>query len=119
MQHTSPKRAGLGSAWFTFAGIAAAFGVASCCALPFLFASAGISAAWLGGIGILAAPHRTPLLVLSLASLGAGALMLLRQQIRAARCGPDGVCAPAWLRLLSLAGLIVGAALLWLGYRYV
>lgn len=119
MPHTSLKRAGFGSASFTLAGIAAAFGAASCCALPFLFASAGVSAAWLGGIGFLAAPYRTALLILSLASLGAGALMLVRQQVRAARCGPDGICAPAWLRLLTLTGLIAGAALVWLGYHYV
>lgn len=119
MPDISPKRASIGSASLTLAGIAAAFGAASCCALPLLFASAGIGTAWLGGIGILAAPYRTPLLALSLASLGAGALILVRQQLRAARCGPDGPCAPAWLRLLTLAGLIAGGALLWLGYRYV
>ena len=55
---------GIATATVTLAGLAAAFGVAACCALPFLFASVGIGAAWLGGVAIVAAPYRTPLLVI-------------------------------------------------------
>lgn len=109
----------LGAASLALAGIAAAFGVAACCGLPILFASAGIGAAWLGGVGIAAAPYRTPLLAVGALCLLAGAVLLLRQQIAAARCGPGGACTPRWVRALTLVGLLSGAALLWLGWRYV
>jgi mercuric ion transport protein len=49
----------------------------------------------------------------------AGAALLLRQQVTAARCGPGGICTPRWMRVLTLIGLLLGAALLWAGYRYV
>ncbi|MEL0252096.1 MAG: mercuric reductase [Novosphingobium sp.] len=130
-QTPSPPK-GIGTATLTLAGIAAAFGVAACCALPILFASAGIGAAWLGGVptaghgapwhraqAIVAAPYRTPLLLIGALCLLAGAALLLRQQVTAARCGPGGICTPRWMRVLTLIGLLLGAALLWAGYRYV
>jgi hypothetical protein len=40
-------------------GLAAAFGLASCCGLPFLLASMGLGTAWLTGFALLAAPHRS------------------------------------------------------------
>ncbi|WP_449469986.1 mercuric reductase [Sphingobium chungangianum] len=110
---------GIGAVSLALGGIAAAFGVAACCALPFLLASAGIGAAWLGGIAVVAAPYRTSLLDIGALCLLAGAVVLLRQQIAAFRCGPDGVCTPAAMRMLTLIGLLVGAVLLWLGFRYV
>lgn len=110
---------GIGAASLTLAGIMAAFGVATCCGLPILFASAGISAAWLGGIGIATAPWRTPLLVVGAFCLLAGAVLLLRQQIVATRCGPNDACTPHWARALILSELLIGAALLWLGWHYV
>jgi mercuric ion transport protein len=117
-QTPSPPK-GIGTATLTLAGIAAAFGVAACCALPILFASAGIGAAWLGGVAIVAAPYRTPLLLIGALCLLAGAALRLRQQVTAARCGPGGICTPRWMRVLTLIGLLLGAALLWAGYRYV
>jgi mercuric ion transport protein len=110
---------GVAAASLTMGGIAAAFGVASCCALPFLLASVGVGTAWLGGIGVAAAPYRTPLLVLGALCLLTGAVLLLRQQLAAARCGPGGVCTPTAMRVITLIGLLLGAVLLWLGYRYV
>lgn len=117
-QTPSPPK-GISTAALTLAGIAAAFGVAACCALPILLASAGIGAAWLSGVDVVSAPYRTPLLVIGALCLVAGAALLLRQQLAAMRCGPDGVCTPRWTRILTLAGLLVGAALLWAGYSYV
>lgn len=115
----APSPKGFGAASLTLAGIAAAFGVAACCGLPILFASAGIGAAWLGGVGIAAAPYRTLLLALSALCLIAGAVLQFRQQVTATRCGPGGACTPRWARALTLVGLLIGAALLWLGWRYV
>ncbi len=110
---------GVGAASLALAGIGAALGVASCCGLPILLASVGFGSAWLGGIAIVAFPYREPLLVIAALCLLGGAALLLRQQRAAARCGPNGACTPRWVRVITLAGLLVGAALLWLGYRYV
>ncbi len=110
----SAKGAGL----LTIGGIAAAFGLASCCALPMLFAGLGMGTAWLGGIGLIAAPHRLPIMIISAVLLTGGAALLWRQQRVMATCGPDTVCTPPAFRLLTLAGLIIGAGLLWAGYTY-
>src|SRR5947207_5996434 len=45
-------------------GLAAAFGVASCCALPMLLGSLGVGSAWLIAVAWVAAPHRLALLIL-------------------------------------------------------
>ncbi len=99
-------------------GVAAAFAVASCCALPILLTSAGLSAAWLGGIASIAAPYRALLLGIGLLSLAAAAILLWRKQRNAMTCGSDGVCTPPVVRLLLLCGIVAGTLLLWLGYRY-
>jgi mercuric ion transport protein len=116
--HTrAPK--GVGAASLALAGVGAAFGVASCCALPILLASIGIGSAWLGGIAMAAISYREPLLIIAALCLLGGGALLSRQQLAAARCGPDGACTPVWIRVVTLAGLLVGAVLLWLGYHYV
>lgn len=108
-----------GAALLTLGGIAAAFGVASCCALPILLTTAGLGTGWLGGIAMAASPHRTLLLGASALFLAGGAALLWRQQRRAMACGPDGICTPPAVRAALLVGLLVGAVLLWLGYSYV
>src|SRR3546814_11883253 len=55
--------------------------------------------------------YRTPLLLIGAACLILGAFLLFRQQRAAARCGPGGACTPRWVRILTLAGLLLGAAL--------
>ncbi len=110
--------AGSGAALCTLAGIAAAFGLASCCALPLLLTTIGLSAAWLGGLALMAAPHRGVLLAVGALCLLGGAVLLWRQQRRAATCGPGGVCTPPAVRALTLVGLLIGAGLLWAGYTY-
>lgn len=114
---SAPK--GLGSASLTFGGIAAAFGVASCCGLPIVLASLGIGSAWLVGIAMAAQPYRGPLLAIGALCLLGGATLLLRQQIAATRCGPGETCTSLSMRRATLVGLLIGGALLWLGYHYV
>ncbi|WP_394999819.1 mercuric transporter MerT family protein [Sphingomonas sp.] len=103
----------------TVAGLAAAFGVAACCALPLLLISLGLSTAWLGGIASVAEPNRALLLVLAALALSGGAYFLWRQQRHAAKCGPNGVCTPPAVRVLTLVGLLMGVVLLIAGYLYV
>lgn len=102
----------------TVAGLAAAFGVAACCALPMLLISLGLGTAWLGAVAAFAQPNRELLLVFAALALAGGAFFLWRQQRHAARCGPDGVCTPPAARLLTLIGLLIGVVLLIAGYLY-
>ena len=108
-----------GTSLLTLGGIAAAFGVAACCALPVLLTTAGLGAAWLGNIAVLTEPHRALLLGISLVSLLAAAGSLALKQHQAMTCGPGGVCTPPALRGLLLLGIVAGATLLYLGYAYV
>ncbi len=102
----------------TLGGLAAAFGAASCCGLPFLLASAGLGTAWLGGIALIADPVKPWLLGFAALALAGGAALLARQQwVRV--CRPGAACARPATRALTLAGLLAGAALLYVGYRYV
>ncbi len=116
-----PRRASgaRSAAILTVSGIAAAFGVASCCALPILLATAGLGTGWLGGIAMAASPYRTLLLCLSALFLIGAAILLWRQQRIATACGPDEACTPPAVRAALLIGLLLGAILLWLGYSYV
>jgi mercuric ion transport protein len=64
----------------TAAGFVAAFGVASCCGLPFLLATVGLGSAWLGGLALIAAPHMVFLLAAATICLVAAAILLSRQR---------------------------------------
>ena len=107
-----------GAVLLTLGGLAAAFGVASCCALPLLLTTVGMSAAWLGGVALMAAPHRAVLLLIGALCLLGGVVLLWRQQRTAASCGPNGVCMLPAVRVLTLVGLVIGVGLLWAGYAY-
>jgi hypothetical protein len=83
MSYTIDKRSmarrsanGSGAMLFTLGGLAAGFGVASCCALPLLLTTIGVSTAWLGGVALLAAPHRGVLLAVGALCLTGGAALL-------------------------------------------
>jgi mercuric ion transport protein len=108
-----------GAAWLTLGGLAAAFGLASCCALPLLFGALGLGAAWLGGVAVVSETHRGLLMGIGAVGLFGGAVLLWRQQRAATTCGPGAACMPGWARALTLAGIVVGLALLWAGYAYV
>ena len=66
-------------------GLLAAFGVASCCALPVALSLLGISAASLVGVGYLAAQYQQELFYAAAACLGGAAFLMLRQR-RAGAC---------------------------------
>ena len=93
----------------TLSGITAAFGLASCCALPFFLAGLGLGSAWLAGIAIYAFYHRTAFLPVALVGLAGGAVLLWKH-----RTTPKPVA-------IGLAGLMlsVGAVLLYCGIAYV
>lgn len=109
---------GSGAAILTLGGLAAAFGLASCCALPLLLTSAGIGTAWLYGFAVAAAPHRTLLLVVGTACLFGGSVLLWRQQRASAACAASGICGRPAVRALIFVGLLLCAGLLCAGYAY-
>jgi mercuric ion transport protein len=102
----------------TLSGLAAAFGLASCCALPLLLATLGLGTAWLSGVALVASSHRMLFMTVAALCLGGGGLLLWRQQRAAVSCGTNGVCTPPAVRALTLFGLVIGLALLWAGYVY-
>jgi mercuric ion transport protein len=106
----------VGAVVLTLGGLGTAFGAASCCGLPFLLATAGLSTAWLGGFALFAAPHRVFLLVAATLCLAVAAALLWRQ--RAAGCAAGSVCSRPAVRGLTVVGLLAGLALLYLGYSY-
>jgi mercuric ion transport protein len=112
----SPSRP-TGAAVLTVAGVAAAFGAASCCGLPLLLGSLGLGSAWLTGFALLAAPNRLLLLAIGTVGLAAGGFFLWRQS-RVAACVPDALRAKAGFRGTMLVGLIAGMLLLYLGFAY-
>jgi mercuric ion transport protein len=107
---------GAGAVLLTLTGMVAAFGVASCCGLPFLLATFGPGTAWLGGFAPLAAPHRAFLLAGAATCLVGAAVLLWRQ--RSAACSPGAICARPAMRGITMSGLLVGLVLLYLGYAY-
>ena len=111
----SRKRAGNGrdaaKAVFAVGGLLAAFGVASCCALPVALSLLGISAASLVGIGYLAAQYQRELFYVSAACLGVAALLsFASEEARPVRlverapgpCRTGAACLPFFWRLLCL-----------------
>ncbi len=105
-----------GATLLTLGGVAAAFGVASCCGLPFLLATFGLSSAWLGGIALLAAPHRPLLLWAGALCLAVGAVLLWRR--RTTNCTSEAVCSKPAVRTMTAVGLLAGLVLLTIGYLY-
>ena len=108
-----------GAALLTVGGIGAAFGVAACCALPIMLATAGIGTAWLTGIASVTAPHRDIWIAISALSLLISAFMLWRAHKNAVRCGGVAASSPRWLRIALAGGLLIGAGLLVAGILYV
>lgn len=107
-----------GAVLLTASGLVAAFSVASCCGLPFILATLGLGTAWLYGIAVLAAPHRTVFLAAAGVCLVGGTFLLWDQRKGSALCAPRGVCTKPAVRGLTMAGLLAGFTLLYLGYAY-
>lgn len=110
-------RVGLDAAKTTLAagGLLAAFGVASCCALPILLSVLGISAASLTGIGFLAAQYQRELFLLAMLFVGAAGLVMWRQR-RARACAPGGSCSRPvvdWIAGIATVKAIALLVLAW------
>jgi len=94
---------------FAAGGLLAAFGVASCCALPVALSLLGLGAAWLVGIGFLAAQYQQELLFGAVFLL-AGASVVMWRQRRA--CASDKRCTRPALDWLSTVAVLLAVGLL-------
>ena len=109
---SSPPAAGTSGSLatlLTLGGISAAFGLASCCALPFLLTGLGLGTAWLAEIGLFALFHRTAFIAVALIGLGGAAFLLWRQR-RTMKPTAWAITGTVWL---------IGAVLFYYGYTYV
>ncbi len=96
---------------FAAGGLLAAFGVASCCALPVALSLLGISAASLVGIGYLAAQYQQELFYAAAVCLGASAFIMMRQR-RVRVCAPGTACASPLLDWGSKIALVLAVGFL-------
>ena len=104
-----------GAIAFVVSGIAAAFALAACCAIPFALAAAGIGASWLIPIVSASQPHAEILTAFSLAALAASVIMVWRPPTS---CRPNSLCSRRGFRW-AISGLAtVGAILLVLSKIY-
>ena len=92
-------------------GLLAAFGVASCCALPIALSLLGISAASLVGVGYLAAQYQQELFYGAVVCLGAAAFIMWRQR-RAPLCAPGAACERPTLDWSSKIAFVLAIGLL-------
>ena len=117
----APERAPIrdtGALLLAAGALAAAFGAASCCALPLLLGSVGLGSAWLVAVAWFAAPHRVALLAIAIVCLVSGAGVLLLQRYRSAVCAPGAACGRPATTGLVTGVLSVGAMLVVLGFLY-
>lgn len=98
-------------------GVAAAFGAASCCALPLLSGSLGVGSACLAAVAWFAAPHRLALVGVAVACLAGANGMLLWRRRRAAGCA-SGACGNPVTTPVVTSLLLLGAVLVVLGWTF-
>jgi mercuric ion transport protein len=91
------------------AGIAAAFALASCCAIPIALAAAGVGAGWLAPLVSASQPHAEALTAASAIALLGSVSVVARAP---KHCGPNSTCARPWFRWTVIGGAVSGVALL-------
>lgn len=77
-----------GALLLTLGGLTAAFGAASCCALPMLLGGAGLGTTWLIGVAMIAAPYRIALVMATAICLvdGGGVFAWHRRAVACGAC---------------------------------
>lgn len=93
-------------------GLASAFALATCCALPFLFGSAALMFA---PIAVASEPHSAALTAMAAVGLLGSAGLAARTP---KHCAPDALCARPWFRWTILAAAGIGLVLLVLAKLY-
>lgn len=108
-----PAEAGRDAAKTTLAtgALLAAFGVASCCALPVALAALGIGSAGLFAIAALVGPYQLYVLAAAVICL-LGAAVLMWRQRRARACSSAGPRTRLFLDHTTLVALVLAVGLL-------
>lgn len=96
-----------GARLLSLGGIAAAIGAASCCVVPFILFTLGVSGAWIGNLTALE-PYQPIFAAVSLGFIGYGARRLRRK--RQVACA-DGYCATPQSDRIARVGLWTAALL--------
>lgn len=111
---TQPKTASRRGAWLAIAGGSlGALGAASCCIVPLVFFTLGVSGAWIGNLTALA-PYQPIFLAVAITFLAAGFWRIYRRP--QAACA-EGQCGTPYSNRLAktalwLATALVGLAIL-------
>lgn len=108
-----PPVEGKKAKWMATGGVLAALGASSCCIVPLILFSLGISGAWVGNLTQLA-PYKPIFIVISIGFLGYGFYMVYRKP----KCADGAVCArplPNRLVKFSLWGstAVILTAIFW------
>lgn len=97
-----------GKALLATGGILAALGASSCCVIPFVLFTLGVSGAWIGNLTALA-PYQPIFVALALASLAAGFVTAYRRP--KAVCAEGAACARPVSDRMVKTGLWAGTIL--------
>jgi mercuric ion transport protein len=95
-------------AWLAACGLLGALAASSCCILPLVLFSLGVSGAWIGNLTRLA-PYQPVFIALTLACLGAGAWLMRRASRQA--CAEDAACARPLPNRIVKAALVLATFL--------
>jgi mercuric ion transport protein len=96
-----PAEKPIGQRWLAAGGLLGAVASASCCIVPLMLFSLGISGAWIGHLTALA-PYQPIFVVFACACLGVGFYQVYRRP--GAACAEDTYCAkPIANRIVKLA----------------
>ena len=97
-------------------GILGALAASSCCVLPLVLVSIGVTGPWMGGLTALA-PYRPIFIGLTLLMLGLGFYFAYRRPKRDA-CATDGSCGDTPSRRATKVLLWIGTGLIALGIGF-
>ena len=107
-EQSVPMDSGRGPALLAAGGLLGALAASSCCILPLVLFSLGISGAWIGNLTQLA-PYQPYFIAATLALLGTGYWLVHRASKRA--CAEGKVCARSLPNTLVKAALVVATVL--------
>lgn len=107
-----PRIAGLLSA----GGVLGAVAASSCCVLPLVLVSVGITGSWMSGLTVLA-PYQPILLALTAVFLGAGFYLVYRQP-KIIACEGGEVCGTPRSRRLTKSVLWLGTVFMAIGIGF-
>jgi len=110
---TTEARRDAAKTTFAAGALLAAFGVASCCALPLALGTLGVGSAALVGIAVLVGPYQIQVLAAAVVCLFGAAFVMVRQR-RAMTCGrAEAVTRPllGWFAVVAIALAIALLAL--------